>query len=120
MRERTFQVFADLYRDFEGTCRPNFQPDFGPIGIVTMMVRSTMALMVSGAMFVALPLRAQDLISPYNVLSGKSATGFADRTARITSIMGPESDGVTRLVIPTKPHWQRTSRRDAAASSGLR
>lgn len=85
-----------------------------------MMVRSTMALVVSGTIFVAAPVFAQDLTSPYDVLSGKNASGFSDRTARITSIMGPESDGAARLKIPTKPQWQRALRRDANASAELR
>ncbi len=85
-----------------------------------MIVRALMALGVSSAVFVAAPSSAQDMISPYSVLAGKSGSGFSDRTARIVSIMGPELGSGGPLRISARVHPHRALRHDANASAGFR
>lgn len=86
-----------------------------------MLVRTASAAALI-ALFGLAPAFAQS-VTPAKVLAAKSvhktSHGFADRTARLASIMGPETAGA-RLQVPTRPNWKSTVRRDANAAAGLR
>ena len=66
------------------------------------------------------PACAQNAVTPGTVLAEKHAHGFSGRTARITSIMGPDMNVAAPLRLPSKPTWPRGVRRDADATAGLR
>lgn len=92
-----------------------------------MFVRCVATLALSGLVGLS-PALALDSVSPAQVLAGKGTAqrlakaerGFAGRTARISSIMGPELTTAAPLRIPTKPVWTRPLRRDADAAASLR
>ncbi len=80
--------------------------------------------LTGAAPVMARPIMAQPSVTPASVLAAKAtskgARGFADRTARLTSIMGPEIGAAAPLHVPTKPSWQRPLHREADATAGTR
>lgn len=84
-----------------------------------MSVRSTI-LAAAILLSVAAPALAQRAVDPAAVLAAKRGHGFADRTARLSSIMGAELSAAAPIQVPTKPVWKRPVRRDADALAGVR
>ena len=83
-----------------------------------MSARSVSTIALLGLVGLSAPALAQDRVSPAHVLAGKDTAqrlakidrGFAGRTARISSIMGPELAGAAPLHVPSKPSWTRPLR----------
>lgn len=90
-----------------------------------MTIRSRLiAAALLGAAIGATGASAGELISPASVLAEtgrhRGAAGFSDRTARLTSIMGPELGRPALGTARARPLGRAAIRRDADAAAGLR
>lgn len=94
------------------------------MGLQAMFVRSAVAILsIVGVAFAMSPSLAQS-VDPATVLAAKGhpkhGQGFANRTARISSIMGADLSTAAPLRIPNNPLRTRPGHREADASAGLR